>query len=356
LRFRIEENVRQYGLILAAALAALIAGYWFGHRTAPAAATVATPHPANPSITAPAPAAGGAAPAIAKSTTGTRTASGAVAAAASAAPHASAPLPAPGTPLKDTFAELKSRADSGDGEAATRLFHDLQNCAQVQRLNQFMPGLANRLLNNNQPTNGPAAQAADHMLGMVQRSLNFVSDNAALCADVTTEQMADLVPATLQAAQSGDAVAADCYVGANLNSWPDVLNNPNWVSDYKNSALPIATSALQQGDWTMASLMAQAYAGSVRSNSLFNQVTGTNLTQAYTYAKLMSLGQPASSAPSNRLTNGLTALSAQLTPDQIQAADAQAQQMYQQYFKSTPREPGAVTNTMRACQSAGPGF
>jgi hypothetical protein len=40
-----------------------------------------------------------------------------------------------------------------------------------------------------------------------------------------------------------------------------------------------------------------------------------------------------------------------LTPEQIQAADAQAQSMYQQYFNATPRQTGQVMNSMRSCQA-----
>lgn len=259
-----------------------------------------------------------------------------------------APLPPPGTPLKDTFADLKARADAGDAVAASRLFQDLQRCAETQRLNQMLPGMANRMLNGNAPAGG---MQGDRQLNMVQRSLDFAESNAALCADVTPEMMASLVPTTLQAAQMGDPQAADCYVGANLNTWPDVLDNPEWINDYKNNALPLANAALQQGDWAMVGMLAAANAGGIRTNNMLNQVTGTNTLQAYTYAKLMSLGQPTGTTPSNRSTNALTTLSSELTPEQVAAADAQAQQMYQQYFNAAPRETGQVANAMRSCQA-----
>ena len=264
---------------------------------------------------------------------------------------ATASLPPPGTPLKDNFAELKARADAGDAAAASRLFDDLQHCREAQRINQFLPALAGRMLNGGVPSNADAAQRSDRALGMVQRGLDFAQNNATLCADLTPEQMADLVPATLQAAQLGDPQAADCYVGANLNNWPDVLNNPDWINQYKNNALPLATSALQQGDWAMVGLLASANGGNPRSNNMLNQVTGTNIQQAYTYAKLMSLGQPTGTNPSARSNNALSTLGSQLSADQIQAADAQAQSMYQQYFSATPRQTGEIANTMRSCQA-----
>ena len=93
----------------------------------------------------------------------------------------------------------------------------------------------------------------------------------------------------------------------------------------------------------------------MRNSNLLHQVTGSDATLAYSYAKLMSLGQPADVA-SNRTAANLNTLAGQLTPDQVQSADAWAQNMYKQYFNAAPREPGQVTNTMRACQAAGPGF
>lgn len=266
-------------------------------------------------------------------------------------PSQRAPLPPANAPLKSILAELKARADAGDADAASRLFKDFQTCAQVQRLNQTMPAMANRALNDtSSPANPAAAQRSERMLDFIQRNLDFAKSNAAMCADLSSSDMAELVPATLQAAQLGDAQAANCYVGANLNNWPGLLDNPQWVQDYKNNALGIANNAIQQGDWAMATLLAQAYGGGMRGNNMLNQLTGTDPSQAYIYAKLMSLGQPSGTAPSARSNNALTNFSSQLTPAQIQAADAQAQQMYQQFFNATPRQSGDVVNAMRACQ------
>lgn len=303
---------------------------------------------------------GGAIVATAASTTGTTANTKSAAQAAppvrrmlnSAASNGSAnSLPPPGTPLNEIFDELKARADAGDAAAASRLFQDLQQCAAAQRLGQSLPAIANRMLNGNLPTTPDEIERSDRQLDRVQRGLEFQQNSAAMCAGLSPNQMAALVPTTLAAAQLGDAQAADCYVGANLNAWPDVLNNPGWISDYKNSALPLANAAVQQGDWSMVGLLASANAGSPRSNNMLNQLTGTNTLQAYTYAKLMSLGQPADTTPSSRSANALSTLSSQLTPEQIQAADAQAQSMYQQYFNATPRQTGQVANSMRACQA-----
>jgi len=280
------------------------------------------------------------------------TASGRMLDSAVSNPSERAPLPPANTQLKSILAELKARADAGDAEAASRLFKDMQTCTQVQRLNQMLPAMSNRVLADAPP--GAPAPRSERMLDFLQRNLDFSKNNAAMCADLGAADMAELVPATLQAAQLGDAEAANCYVGANLNNWPGLLDNPQWVQDYKSNALNLANGALQQGDWSMAMLMAQAYGGS--SRNMLNQLTGSDPTQAYTYAKLMSLGQPTGTQQSQRSNNALSNFSSQLTPDQIQAADQQAQQMYQQYFNNTPRQTGQIASANQACQGSGPGF
>jgi len=260
-------------------------------------------------------------------------------------------LPPPGAPLKDIFDDLKARADAGDAAAASRLFHDLQRCAEAQRLGQFLPALANRMLDGNLPSSPGGIDRSERQLDWMQRGLELQRDSASMCAGLLPGQQAALVPSTLTAAQLGDPQAADCYVGANLNAWPGVLDNPDWISNYKNYALPLASAAVQQGDWAMVGMLASANAGNPRSNNMLNQLTGTDPVQAYTYAKLMSLGQPEGTTPSTRSTNALSTLSSQLTPEQIQAADTQAQSMYQQYFDATPRQTGQVMDSMRTCQA-----
>ena len=269
---------------------------------------------------------------------------------------ATAALPPPGTPLKSILADLKQRADEGDAAASSRLYRDLRTCAAVQRIDRQAPTMSgNRLLNQDVADMSPEElRSGERRLGRLQGRLDFARDNAALCDDLAASDFAELVPATLQAAQQGDAQAAACYVGANPGSWAGLLDNPQWVSDYKDNALPLANSAIEQGNWAMVGIMVAAYDGNARSANLLGQVTGTDPAQAYTYAKLMNLGQPAGGPSSPRAANFLSSLAAQLTPEQVQAADAQAQKMFQQYFDGASRESGESTMAaLRDCESGG---
>jgi hypothetical protein len=348
--FGVQRNRAIVGVVVAAVVVAGIA-YYGGRRTGlQEARGAAETAPAKADATATAKPSGTGAKASTGSTV--RAVSTAHGNLDSAASNGSATaLPPPGTPLAEIFDELKRRADAGDAAAASRLFQDLQRCAEAQRLGHYLPAIANRALEGNLPSSPDELERSDRQLDRLQRGLEFQQNTQAMCAGVSSNQLAALVPTTLAAAQLGDPQAADCYVGANLNAWPDVLNNPGWVSEYKNNALPLANAALQRGDWTMVALLASANAGGIRNNNMLNQVTGSDPQQAYTYAKLMSLGQPPGTPPSSRSTNALSTLSSQLTPEQIQAGDTQAQSMYQQYFNAAPRQTGQVANSMRACQA-----
>jgi hypothetical protein len=97
-----------------------------------------------------------------------------------AAHDAAAFLPPPGAPLKDIFDDLKARADAGDAAAASRLFHDLQRCAEAQHLGQFLPAVANRMLDNNVPTSPGGIDRSERQLDRVQRGLELQQESVSM--------------------------------------------------------------------------------------------------------------------------------------------------------------------------------
>jgi len=264
------------------------------------------------------------------------------------------PLPPPGTPLKQILSDLESRAYVGDAQAASRLYDDLGKCARVHIANRTTPANSAQVLSEVGGPNSPAAtQATDARLDGIQRNLDFTRANAALCAGIDASDVAHLVPATLQAARLGNTQAADCYVMADLNTWFNLglSDNPQWMNDYKENALDIAKSAVQGGDWAMVNELDWAYRGGFSAHNLLPQVTGLNLAQAYAYEKLWALGHPADAAHANVQTQYLANYAAQMKLSQtdIQAAEAQAQDMYQKYFNTTSGQ-GVPRNTLQACQ------
>ena len=197
------------------------------------------------------------------------------------------PLPPPGTPLKDIRAELEARAQAGDTEAASRLFRDTQRCADVRRINTTVSRMAQRMLD--QKTDGISPEAArgrEKMFAEYDKQLNFARDNAAVCEGLSNDDVNQVVPAAMQAALLGDTMAADCYVGSGMYGTPQgLLDHPEWLSNYKQNAVTIANAAIDRGDWSMVSMLANAYGANffclaARSGHRARSCTGVSSAQA----------------------------------------------------------------------------
>jgi hypothetical protein len=267
--------------------------------------------------------------------------------------HASAPLPAPGTPLKQTMAELKARADAGDAKAASRLYQDTQRCAGVREINAMTPKVTSYLLNQKTSEMSPETlKASEQALANFQKRLNFARDNAGLCADLSDDEINQLFPTALQAAQLGDNAAADCFVngGATFGIPRGILDHPEWLLDYKQNALAIADTAITQGDWTMVSMLGDAYNNSY-SPSMLGHLTGQDNVQAYRYLKLRLLGATSGGKGVDYLAQELVQIANEIPPDAKLAGDAWAQDAYQRYFAASPVNPSV--NSYRPCNSDG---
>ncbi len=337
--------MRPYGLILAATLAALAIGYWTGQHTPfasePAAAestlgvdSVATRKAKNAGAVAAR--THGAAPAVAA-------VPGATTAASPTAHASSRPLPPPGTPLKQVLDELQQDAAAGDATAASRLYNDMQRCADARRINASIPRLAEAVLNQKTDSmNADQLKIRERQIASYNRQLKFANDSAALCMDLSDDQINQLEPASMQAALLGDQGAANCFVSGGATYGFGVpaglLDHPEWLADYKQNALNVANAALQSGDWQMVGMLYSAY-GSASGNTMLSQLTGQDPAMAYRYQKLLSMRNPGArsinpNSPSP-MQEQLDKNAAQITPQARAEADAWAQQEYQQYFSAT---------------------
>lgn len=247
----------------------------------------------------------------------------------------SAPLPPAGTPLKQTLAELQARAETGDAEAASRLYRDLQRCAIVRNINRRMPNAAAYYLNMKvDKMSADEARNAGVMLDMMDADLRYARDNAASCVDLDDGDMNNLVPSSLQAALLGDDKAASCYLGSDLLRQPGLLDHPEWLAAFKDNALPLATMAVSSGNWTVVKQLAFAYKGAF-SGALLTQVTGVDPVQAYRYLKLWRLGAD-SGEDTEYLDSQLGEVAKQLPVQAASDADVWAQDAYQRYFMNAP--------------------
>lgn len=255
-----------------------------------------------------------------------------------------APLPPPGTPLKDIYDELKARADAGDADAASRLFHDVRTCFAVHRLENMLPSMMTAALS----VKVDAQQSRDDMLTTdavlkaTQHEVDFVQSNRALCDGLDKAQRDSLTPVTLQAARLGDSVALTCYLGSELNAMPGLLDHPEWLATFKSDAMVFAQSAIEQGNWKIVQMLASAY-GEPANYSLLGQLSGEDASKSYQFLRLLRLG--ASDQVSAELDKELARSAQQLSPEQISDADAWAQNNFTKYFAGTSSDEAFKFNS-----------
>jgi hypothetical protein len=262
-----------------------------------------------------------------------------------------APLPPPGTPLKQAEAELQARADSGDAEAASRLYRDTLTCYEVRKVKTSSAEFAKWALEKKPDGATPEAlQRADRILESIQKQLDYERDNAELCEGLGDAEINAVLPHALHAAQLGDPAAAECYLGARLTDMQGLLDHPEWLYDYKLNAPALIDTGLAQGNWGVVMQVAQALRpGPFGSASLLSQLIGHDPSQYYRYLKLISLGnapgEPKHDEARLQLADAASALDANALLD----ADAWAQDTYQRHFQPMPQYT-AENSPFRVCR------
>ncbi len=258
-------------------------------------------------------------------------------------------LPPPNAPLAQVYADLKARAVAGDAPAASRLYRDVGRCLHARDVLTNQTRTASWMLEDDtSKLDANELSRREQRLGTIQDELSKARASSSLCDGVMPEQL-QLAPVALRAAQLGDAQAADCYVSAGLTTGGGLLDHPEWLQDYKDNAMSLANTAVEQGDWTMVGQLQRAYAQS-NNAGLLGQVTGADPSQAYAYLKLRSLGAVTPQG-SSFLNRQLTDAAQGLPTGAVTEGDTWAQNTYQQYFGTNPQ-----INTPRGfnpCQNIG---
>lgn len=255
-------------------------------------------------------------------------------------------LPPEGTPLAQTYDELKARADAGDAAAASRLFSEAQHCFQTRQTVRFLPHAANIILNED-TSKLDADELSKHekrLADMEQNLAKAKSENEP-CEGLSDAQL-QLTPLALQAAQLGDTAASDCYVSGFLLYSGGLLDHPEWLQQYKSNAMTIAQAALEQGDWRMVASLRNAYGQTIGSAfTPLAQLTGGDRVQYYRYLKLQLLG--ATDKNANSLGRQVAEAAQSLTAVDVNAGDAWAQDIYLRFFGGT--QSSADQNDMSFC-------
>ena len=228
------------------------------------------------------------------------------------------------------YASLAAAARSGDKDAAISLQHATEQCreaASILRQSESILAL---------PVGTNSTESSDAMFDWAQRRLAFAKDSAGFCKGVSAQQIDDLPEWTVRAAQTGDTEATHCMLGLGLADMGSFLDGPRWLNQYRDQALPIATSAMDRGDWQAVTSLQSAYAGTA-DGLLIGHVVRPDAQWAYRYSKLQALGATQQASTKFGLDDQLNTLRAQLAPEQISSADRWAQEKLQN-FGGTPSD------------------
>lgn len=227
----------------------------------------------------------------------------------------SAPLPPPGTPLKDIYADLAYRAESGDRAASVRLFHDTAKCrflaGSLHRLSLLLPGM----LHSSKSSNPNLDQTRNSLLADLQNDIDQIKHIEPLCVGLSENESQSSPDWMRLAAEQGDREAIDCYLNLDFVQIGDALRHPQWLMDFQQIAPQMVNRAVTGGDWKAVTLLWMAYDGNGFTNWLA-QTIAPNPEQAYRYAYLLKLG----GATNSFLEERMKTLESDLTPDTIMAA------------------------------------
>lgn len=237
-------------------------------------------------------------------------------------------LPASDLPLKDSFATLKKLADENNQMAILRLFKETQLCTQFQQRRQLVENLE---LNEKIKENSANDSRLNNFL---EKEKTFIQQNEHLCQGLEQNQLDEVIPASLKAAQSGNLVAANCYISMNMTMNSSALiNHPEWLTEFKQNALSIAKASVEKGDIAMVGKLQSAYSGIYPS--LLSGVTGIDQAESYRYLNLLYLASPENQNVGRRLKK----IADQLPINIQQDAQSWAEQTYKNNFSKGQLEP-----------------
>ena len=255
------------------------------------------------------------------------------------------PLPPAGAPLAQIYDELKARANAGDAQAASRLYHGLNRCRVADSYRRHISRVLPGLLDADGRLHDVPLEQQDHALQITQEWVAYVERNKDFCAGTSDEQLASIIPTALLAATLGDQKALDCYIGTDFTSMSNLFDHPEVITQYRDNVPGLIDTAIRKGDWVALDLAQRAYSGESEGTPL-GQLIAADPLVAYRYQRLERLG--ASGEFAAELDRQIAQTAGHLTPTQIIAGDSWAQDQYSRYFNSS--SSNEVSNGANICQ------
>ncbi|MBO9663748.1 hypothetical protein [Dokdonella sp.] len=242
-------------------------------------------------------------------------------------------LPPPGTRLKDMYAQLQARANSGDSAAATQLYRELNRCELVSAIESTNAQNVDGLMDENVGSMDQAQLLTyQAQLDAIENNRQVMQRMREFCGGLSGDMRNSLVENLQRAAQLGDEEARACYLQRGPNfDMRSFANHPALLDEYRGSVSSMVRSGLEAGDWKVVDVVRGALQPG--SKSLLEGVLGSDLSQYYRFLKLYRLG--AEPYRTESLDRQLTAAAQGLTSAEIAEADSWAQKIFEENFKGS---------------------
>ncbi len=249
-------------------------------------------------------------------------------------------LPPDNAPLAEVFDELKARADAGDAHAACRLAVDLLDCGAVDATAQGqLDGLRTREATSEHKGNLTEANGYAEMQAQVvaaqQRCARIGQDQIALAGNYLRAAAKAGVPEAMLRYADGQGFGRALGLAA--------LRDPNFDT-WRREAPEMMRASLAAGRPGAAMVLADAYR--TDTQAYFSALVPNDATQARAYSvlflRLMGKDAPAGAATvapetlAQMRAAGIDTSAMDPTPDELRQAEAQADQMYRDYFGGRP--------------------
>ena len=165
----------------------------------------------------------------------------------------------------------------------------------------------------------------------------------AQCSPVPAEIEENFYRNSIEAAKAGDATAQLCYLESNFDLKRGFTQDE--VAYYHSVDADYVNAAINRGDWRIATLLSRSYGGAARHPTMRGELTGGDPVMLYQMNRLLSLG--ASGAYRDYVSNRADEAKAELTPEQVEKADAWVAVAYERHFAASPR----LTEAPTVCES-----
>lgn len=159
------------------------------------------------------------------------------------------PLPALETPLRDSLATLRQRADAGESAAACRLAAEFEYCHQIRyRLAAASETLREQERSGINTASGLSEQTRQNLRNMMAANSEHLLKESEHCEGVPLSTAAERVRYWRQAALAGSTPALRHYAVGNAFRLNETLENLEALVVYRREAEALAWRGVASGD------------------------------------------------------------------------------------------------------------